>query len=117
MAIKLSIAIMLLRLTVNYGHRMIIIGTIVVTEIYSTVFFFIFVFQCSPSSYFWTQYTGGKGTCMNPKVTVNAAYTYSAVTCVGDWVFAILPWFLVWNLQMPQRQKTMVALILSLGAM
>lgn len=117
MAIKLSIAIMLLRLTIDCTHRLIIIITIVVTEVYSTVFFFLFVFQCRPSSYFWTQFTGGSGSCMNPQITVNASYAYSAVTCLSDWIFAILPWFLVWNLQMPQRQKSLIAVILSLGAM
>jgi hypothetical protein len=117
MAIKLSIAIMLLRLTIDCTHRIIIITTIIITELYSLAFFFIFIFQCQPSSFFWTQLTGGSGSCMSAQITVNTAYAYSAVTCLGDWVFAILPWKLVWNLQMPQRQKTMVALILSLGAM
>jgi hypothetical protein len=117
MAIKLSIAIMLLRLTIDFTHRLIIFVTIISVELYSTAFFFLFVFQCQPSSYFWTQYTGGTGSCMSPEITVNSAYAYSAITCLGDWIFAVLPWRLVWHLQMPQRQKVMIALILSLGAM
>ncbi|ETN42679.1 uncharacterized protein HMPREF1541_01836 [Cyphellophora europaea CBS 101466] len=116
MFIKASIAIMLLRLTIVRTHRLIIIVTIIVTEIYSTVFFFLFVFQCMPSKYFWTQVGGGRGSCMDPSITVNSAYAYSAIICVGDWIFAILPFFIVWNLQMSTRQKLMVALILSMGA-
>lgn len=117
MAIKASIAVMLLRLTIIKIHRIIIWINIVVLEIYSTCFFFLFIFQCSPSSYFWTQYTGGKGSCINPTALVNVTYGYSAITCVSDWIFAILPFFLVWKLQMKPRAKLLVALILAMGAM
>lgn len=117
MAIKASIAVMLLRLTIVRTQRLIIWTTIIITELYSASFFFLFVFQCSPSSYFWTQWTGGKGSCINPQVTVDSVYVYSAITCAGDWIFAILPFFLVWKLQMETRQKFLVALILAMGAM
>lgn len=70
-----------------------------------------------PSAYFWTQYTGGEGTCINPKVTVDAFYAYSAVSCVGDWTLGILPAFMVWNLQMNFRTKLSVAAILAVGCM
>lgn len=117
MAIKGSIAVMLLRLCTHRTHRLIIWTTIIITELYSAVFFFLFIFQCRPSSYFWTQHTGGKGSCINPTITVNFTYAYSAITCAGDWTFAILPFFLVWKLQMGQRQKILVAVILAMGAM
>jgi hypothetical protein len=117
MAIKASIAVMLLRLTIERTHRLIVWITIVLTEVYSAAFFFLFIFQCSPSSYFWTQWAGGRGSCVNPHITVNLTYVYSALTCAGDWIFAILPIFLVYKLQMERRQKALVALILAMGAM
>ena len=117
MAIKASIAVMLLRLTTERTHRLIIWITIIITEVYALFFFFLFILQCQPSSYFWTQWAGGKGKCINPMITVNSTYAYSAITCAGDWIFAILPFFLVWKLQMEKRQKYLVALILAMGAM
>jgi hypothetical protein len=96
MSIKGSIAVMLLRLTVNTAH-------LLITELYATFFFLLFVLQCRPSSYFWTQYTGASGSCIDTKVTVNAVYAYSGLICVGDWVYAILRFFLVWKLQMSMR--------------
>lgn len=117
MFIKASIAIMLLRLTVIRTHRIIIWTVLAITELYSGFFFFLFVFQCRPSSYFWTQYTGGSGSCIDPVITVNAVYAYSALVCVGDWTYAVLPVFLIWKLQMNKRSKTVVALILAMGAM
>lgn len=76
----------------------------------------LFILQCRPSAYFWTRFTGGKGTCLNPKIVVDATYVYSAISCAGDWTLGILPIFVVWNLQMNARTKLSVALILAMGA-
>jgi hypothetical protein len=48
MAIKASIGIMLIRLTVSNTQRYILYVNIAVTQIYSFFFFFIFLFQCYP---------------------------------------------------------------------
>jgi hypothetical protein len=117
MALKFSIGIFLLRIAVARTYKIIIWAVIIVTEVYSTFFFFLFILQCRPSAYFWTQYTGGEGTCINPKVTVDAFYVYSAISCVADWTLGIIPVFLVWNLQMNSRTKLSVAAILAVGAM
>lgn len=117
MAIKASIGIMLLRLCVKRVHKVVVWTVLIITETYSVIFFFIFLFQCLPSAYFWTQYTGGKGTCMDPYITVAVFYGYSAVTCAGDWTFSILPAFLVWDLQMGRKEKASVIMILAVGAL
>jgi hypothetical protein len=117
MALKLSIGVFLLRIAVARTHKIIIWSVIIVTEAYSVFFFFLFILQCRPSPYFWTQHTGGKGTCINPKVIVDAFYAYSAISCVGDWTLGILPAFMVWNLQMNFRTKLSVAAILAVGCM
>lgn len=116
MLAKAAIAVMLLRLTVIRTHRIIIWTVLTVTELYSGFFFLLFIFQCQPSQYFWTQYTGGTGSCIDPSITINVFYGYSAVVCVGDWIYATLPYFLVWKLQMDTRSKIVVIIILSLGA-
>ncbi|KPI43452.1 uncharacterized protein AB675_7061 [Cyphellophora attinorum] len=108
MLAKASIAVMLLRLTVIRTHRIIIWTVFTITETYSLFFFLLFIFQCQPSQYFWTQYTGGSGKCLDPKIVRHR--------CAGDWTYAILPYFLVWKLQMDTRSKMVVIFILSLGA-
>lgn len=117
MALKLSIGIMLYRIAVSRVHKAIIWTVMIVHTLYGAFFFFLFVLQCQPSAYFWTQYTGGKGKCINPNITVAATYGYSAISCWTDWTMAILPVFLIWNLQMNIRTKISVAMILSMGAM
>ncbi|KAL1590821.1 hypothetical protein WHR41_00400 [Cladosporium halotolerans] len=116
MAIKASIAIMLMRLSVRRSHKIILYVTIIITEIYSAFFFFLFIFQCIPSKYFWTRYTGGSGSCLDTSIVVAATYGYSAITCAGDIIFSILPVLLVWSLQMGRKEKVAVILILAMGA-
>lgn len=117
MALKASIGVFLLRIAVARPHKIIIWSVIIVHEVYSVFFFFLFVLQCRPAAYFWTKYTGGSGTCVNPKLTVDAFYGYSAISCAGDWILGIIPIFIVWNLQMNVRTKVSVACILAVGAM
>lgn len=119
MAIKASICMQLLRVApkpVKPPIRISVYVVLVVTEVFSAAFFFVFIFQCQPSAYFWTRYTGGSGTCIPPRIIVNVVYTYSAITCIGDWLLAILPCILVWDLQMKRNQKILVAIILAMGA-
>lgn len=117
MAVKLSIAIQLLRISPSKTHRIIIWTTTIIMQTYSVAFFFVFVFQCYPPKFFWTQYQGDvEGTCLNTNVVVNSFYAYSALCCIGDWIFAILPYFLVKDLQMNKRTKVLVALVLVMAA-
>jgi hypothetical protein len=108
---------MLLRIAVSKTHKIIIWTAVVIVEVYSLGFFLLFVMQCLPSRYFWTRFTGGQGSCINPAITVNATYAYSAISCAVDWTLGLLPISLVWNLQMNPRTKLSVAAILALGAM
>jgi hypothetical protein len=117
MAIKASIGIMLLRLAVSKIHRWIIYISLTVVETYSLACLLIFIFQCNPSRYFWTILTGGEGSCINPQVIVGAFYGYTAVACITDWIFAVLPAFLVMGLQIGSQEKASVVLILSMGVL
>lgn len=117
MAIKASIAIMLLRLMVAVWHRITIYTVIVVTEVFSAAFFFLFIFQCTPSSYFWMRLAGENGSCLKTSVVVNAVYAYSSISCIGDWIFSFLPFWIVWNLELvSRREKLMVGIILAMSA-
>ncbi|KAF2159730.1 hypothetical protein M409DRAFT_70796 [Zasmidium cellare ATCC 36951] len=117
MAIKASIAIMLLRLMVATWHRIVIYAVLIVTELFSTAFFFLFIFQCTPSSYFWMRLAGAKGSCLNTSVIVNGVYAYSSILCVGDWIFSFLPFWIVWKLELvSKKEKVMVGIILAMSA-
>jgi len=116
MAIKGSIAMMLLRILVAKTHRVILYTTLICYELYSLAFFLIFVFQCWPISNFWLRFANVPGRCVDTSVTVNATYAYSAVACASDWVFSILPFIVVMGLNMKARDRFMVGIVLAMSA-
>lgn len=113
--IRLSVAVFLLRICIKPIHKIIIYGTMVMVIVYSTFYFFLVIFQCHPVSYFWLQYGGMKGSCLNPAVVPDASIAHSAVNFTADWILALLPIALLWHLQMNFRTKVSVAAVLAMG--
>lgn len=118
MAIKASIAFMLLRLLIAKWHRVTMYVTIAIFEAFSFAFFFLFIFQCMPPTYFWTRITNTEGSCLNYTVVTNMVYAYSSLICVGDWAFCFLPMYIVWQLELvSKKEKLMIGIILAMSAM
>jgi len=59
---------------------------------------------------------GEPGSCVTTDFVVDAVYVYSAISCFIDWSLAIIPIFLVYNLQMDRKTKIYVAGIIALAA-
>jgi hypothetical protein len=114
--LKASIGIFLLRICVKRSQKLVIYAVMGVVAVFSTFYFFLIVFQCTPVVYFWTQYTGDTGTCVGVNVIPDASYAHAGVSAWADWTLGILPIFLVWDLKMNPRTKISVALILAIGA-
>lgn len=114
--LKASISIFLLRICIKRGQTITIWIVISVVMVFSIFYFFLIIFQCHPIDYFWTQYAGAHGKCVNPNVIADSTYAHSAISALSDWTLGILPIFLVWDLAMNPRTKVSVALILALGA-
>ncbi|KAE8141806.1 pectinesterase precursor [Aspergillus pseudotamarii] len=114
---KVSIAISLLRLTVSKIHCVVLWSNIGLTVAIGLMFWLVLLLGCDPISYFWDFADPMKsGTCMSEKMLVKIAYVYSCLTIVCDLTLGILPYFLVWKLQMNNRTKFAVGGILSMGA-
>ncbi|EPS31207.1 hypothetical protein POX_h09506 [Penicillium oxalicum] len=113
---KLSIAVALLRLTIDRVHRTIIFLVMGVTIAVSLMFWIALLLNCRPVSYFWDSANPTKtGTCMSLHELAMIVYVYSSFTIVCDLTLSILPIFLVWKLQMSPRTKVAVVVILSMG--
>ncbi|KAJ4357230.1 uncharacterized protein N0V89_001805 [Didymosphaeria variabile] len=63
------------------------------------------------------KFRGGHGKCMKSEIIVGSFYGYSALSCVSDWIFSIVPIFIVQGLQMDRRKKISVAIILAFCAL
>lgn len=112
---KLSIGVYFLRLASKKYQIRVIYTTMASVLVFSTMYFFFLLFQCSPISLMWSQYEDGKGSCLGPNIIANVAYAHAAMSAVTDWSFGILPVFFVWKMKMTLRTKLSVILILSLG--
>lgn len=56
---------------------------------------------------------GGK--CASGEAFVAAAYSISVMTIVSDWMYSIMPIFMIWNVKMTLQKKITVSLVLGLG--
>ena len=69
--------------------------------------------RCKPVSASWDQ----KGTCIDQNIIIVLTYVVSAVNIVTDWTVAILPAFILWNLQMRATLKRMAGLVMGVGVL
>ncbi|KNG84893.1 integral membrane protein [Aspergillus nomiae NRRL 13137] len=111
---RLSIAITLLRLTVERIHKWILYGVMALSTAVGIVFLFLSIFQCQPVSYYWNR-LWMEGHCLDMNSLLGVVYMYSAVAAACDFTMGLLPVSLIWRLQMDNRTKLAVAGILGIG--
>jgi hypothetical protein len=125
LCLKLSIGVFLTRLATTRRERWAFWAANFLNFISSMYFFFLFVFQCWPVQYFWTQYKPGvkakpgqpaTGHCIDMEVIIVSIYVYSCISCALDWAFCIYPSVLVWKLNLNLRTRVSVIAILILCA-
>jgi hypothetical protein len=85
------------------------------TVLFGTVYFFLVMLQCIPISEFWLNHPASKK-CIAQGPTIGITYALAAVNAIADWSFGILPFFIVWDMQMNMRTKILVAGILAFAA-
>ncbi|KAB8200209.1 hypothetical protein BDV34DRAFT_230516 [Aspergillus parasiticus] len=112
---RVSIALMLLRFTIDLVHSAVLYATIALSTIGCAVFFFISIFQCSPVRYYWDSLVI-HGKCYH-ELLVRAMYFYSAVCALCDLTIGILPALMMQPLTISRRTKLGLIVILGLGGM
>ncbi|KAG4430976.1 hypothetical protein IFR05_013536 [Cadophora sp. M221] len=113
--IRLSIAVFLLRICMEPLHKKIVYGTSIVMITFTIFYFFLVIFQCKPTSYFWDQFEGQQGSCVNVAVIPIASITHSVLSFTADWILGLLPVALIWDLKMNTRTKVSAGILMSLG--
>lgn len=112
--LKVSIAFVLLRIAVARRYIYIIKISIAVVVIWNTATFFYNVFQCTPVQGQWDlRLKDAK--CVSGDSYVSAAYAFSVLAVVSDWLYALLPIPMIWNLKLNRLTKVMVSIVLALG--
>lgn len=113
--LKVAVGLFLLRIAVKKSHIILIYIMNAAVLVLSFAYFFVFIFQCNPIDTFWTIKPNNEN-CMDPKAIVGIAYAAAALGSISDWIFGILPGFVVWDLQMNMRTKLVVVCILAFAA-
>ncbi|WZH47058.1 Integral membrane protein [Fusarium acuminatum] len=113
LACKLSIGLFLLHIATSKLHKWTIYVTMFCSTVSGILFFFISVFQCRPISFAW--YKDQPGKCIHLNVTITLTITYSITAVISDFVFALLPGFIVWKLQLKKRVKYSLIPLLAMG--
>ena len=113
---KVAIGLFILRVATKPLHIWIIRIVMAAAVIFGGAFAVVVLFQCHPINTFW-HLDKREGRCININIIMGLTYAISALNVIADWTFAILPAFIVKDLQMSRRQKGMVAGILALAAL
>ncbi|TGO15002.1 hypothetical protein BTUL_0045g00120 [Botrytis tulipae] len=112
--IKTSVGLLLLRITsVKTFYKYVIWISLAIVWIWTIITFLVSCVQCRPLKATWDPLT--PGVCIEPRILENFAYAISAETIFFDWLFALLPIPMLWNIKMSLRLKFSIMVILSLG--
>ncbi|ORY59710.1 uncharacterized protein BCR38DRAFT_498531 [Pseudomassariella vexata] len=114
--LKISLGLFLMRLATEESHMWFLRVLTFGTALFGTAYFFMVVFQCQPPKTFWEVSPRAPGKCWNDKIVLSLTFMASAVNCLTDWTFVTLPMCMVYSMNMPTRQKVLVACILGFAA-
>jgi len=59
----------------------------------------------------------GQGKCLKPETIANFGYAFSAMDILFDWLFALMPVPMLWDVKMTVQLKLSIFLILGLGVL
>lgn len=112
--IKISVALLLLRVAVNPVFRYIIHAIIIIVALWSVVTVLLVALQCIPLELSWNP-AAGKGTCLSGTQITHIGFAFSALDIGSDCILSFLPVPMLWNVRMTWRIKVLVCSLLSLG--
>ncbi|KAF4470603.1 integral membrane [Fusarium albosuccineum] len=116
--IRISVGLYLLRICRSTMHKKILYVSLTIVGLTSTVYFFATLFQCSPPKYYWEQFLSieESGSCESSLVTTTAI-VLSVVAGTSDWVIAMMPAVVLWNIRISQQSKIIIVGLMSLGVL
>ncbi|KAK7926482.1 hypothetical protein PG985_003480 [Apiospora marii] len=117
--LKIATGWFLLRLAADARHLWLLRGLMVSTALLGGGYFFMVLFQCRPSPrVFWEESPRAAPgeRCWGDGVVLGLTYAASAVNCLADWAFGLMPVLVVRTLNMPRGARILVACLMSFAA-
>ncbi|TIA30875.1 hypothetical protein D6C79_09565 [Aureobasidium pullulans] len=110
--IKSSICVALIRLVVTRRLLYTLYAILALSASYGFIAMMTVLLQCRPLRATWEP---SAGTCSNQGIIVHISYFVTACSIATDLACAVMPFVILWKLQMRRRLKFTVAAMLSLG--
>jgi hypothetical protein len=111
---KASVAAFLLRITIHRWHKWILYILIFFVSVSCFICALFDYIRCDPIESIWNFFIPGK--CwMDAKDFTTLSAVVGGISAAADFILAILPWFILWNLQMKRKDKNLIATSMSLG--
>ncbi|KAJ5635330.1 uncharacterized protein N7484_008643 [Penicillium longicatenatum] len=110
---KTSFAVTLMRIVVKRWMLVLLWFVIITMNLVNTLTAFFVFLQCKDPRHLWNPMIPSK--CWPADVFTNYSLFVGAYSGAQDFVLALLPWTIVWNLQMKKKEKFGVAFAMSLG--
>ncbi|KAH7341204.1 hypothetical protein BKA66DRAFT_35149 [Pyrenochaeta sp. MPI-SDFR-AT-0127] len=110
--IKCSICMAMLRFTRAKRYQIPLYAIIGLALIAAVSAALTLTLWCRPIAANWDSRAG---TCPNPIIITNFSYFFSACSITTDWACAILPAFILWDIQLKLRVKISVVGLLAMG--
>lgn len=112
--VKLSIACFLLRLVPsNRLHKVILLLPVTIMSIAVIVGMVLLWLACTPIEYSWK--LGIPGGYCNAEEEFVVALIGGLCIVLTEVFYASFPWYLIWPLQMPKREKILIGVCMSFG--
>lgn len=130
--LKVSICLFIIRLGPRPIYQKLCQGTAIILTVYTIACGFTIIFQCTPIEKIWNR-MGVEGQCFTRTQLMGLSYahtgqsrettfiqdqalTHSTATSVfTDFLLVLIPIPIVWNVQIPVRQKAILTVVLTLG--
>jgi hypothetical protein len=85
------------------------------TTIYSTCFFLLQLFQCTPIHFFWTGWLGAQGRCMDQQALAKMEYVFTVSGAFTDWILALVPIWLLWSNDLSRKSRSRIRILMLVG--
>ncbi|KAJ5973252.1 hypothetical protein N7481_010462 [Penicillium waksmanii] len=112
---KTSFAITLLRIVTQVWMKVFLWFIIITMNSIMWLCAVCYLAQCKPAAALWNTKLMATAQCWPTSIFENIALTAGAYSGCMDFILALLPWAVIWNLQMKKREKFGIAVAMSLG--
>lgn len=114
--VKVSVALFILRIDALHGWlRAAFIANVVVLALSTTALLIVLLVQCRPIAGNWDPRVRATATCLSMDSLLATSYATAAISIFTDFVSAVLPFPIVWNLNMSRKTKISVLILMCLG--